>query len=870
MLSSTGSPKLTVTNSETIASLAGGGEVEIASGQILTVKNSAGTNTSYSGVISGAGGLTKGAAAGDTGRLTLGGNNTFAGAVNVAHGVLRITHENALGTPPSGTSNGGTSVAGGATLELAGGSANLDIPNSEALSLNGAGVGGGGALRNVSGSNTWNGAITLGGDTTITNANTGAGNTLTLGNATNGISGAHNLTLAGAGNTLIAGAITTGSGGLTKTGGGTLTLGGTGDNTYAGVTTISAGILRIRKNNALGTPTGEGATNGGTTVADGATLELANDITVPAGETLSLNGAGLGGRGALRNVSGGNTISGAIILADNTTIHNASSGTGATLTLGNATNGISGAYNLILNGAGNTLIAGAIQTDARTLTKTGAGKLTLTGNNTYTGDTTVNEGELELANTATTGEGAIADTGTVTLAAGAKLTITESETLGALTGGAASGGTGAAETTIANGQTLTLKGIGGGQYAGRIRGMGNLTYNPGSGSTTSVFTLSGNNDYSGGTTVSAGILAIASNTALGTAAGDTTVESGATLRLAGGASGLNVAGEALTLNGGTLESYDSDNIWAGAITLDGNATLRAEGVLSGAPRVARLRVTGNITKNQHRLTLAAVGGGIDSSRGDDERLASEIIISGNISGAPTNDLGLTVTSPATAAGQPRGRVTLSGTNTYRGLTRVNSGILSVSNNAALGASGAGNGTTVAGGATLRLLRRVAASNAGVNIAGEALTLNNGTLEAWNSDSTWGGDITLENPGTLKADAAYLTTLATTGAHLRVTGNIANGAHDLTLNATGRATRTVDSATQTRAASQITLSGRIGPAGDTPSAGGLIKTGGGTATLSGSGNYTGRHPHRRRQHHARRERCHLHHQPPSHRPASHCQ
>ena len=162
VLASTGSPKLTVTNSETIASLAGGGEVEIASGQTLTVKNSAGTNTSYSGVISGAGGLTKGAVAGDTGRLTLGGNNTYGGATRVDAGTLRVTHNNALGTPATSTAANTTTVAQNATLELSGNGLNV----AEALNL-------GGTLANPSGNNEYSGDIALTRAATLSSATVG-------------------------------------------------------------------------------------------------------------------------------------------------------------------------------------------------------------------------------------------------------------------------------------------------------------------------------------------------------------------------------------------------------------------------------------------------------------------------------------------------------------------------------------------------------------------------------------------------------------------------------------------------------------------------------------------------------------------------
>ena len=59
--------------------------------------------------------------------------------------------------------------------------------------------------------------------------------------------------------------------------------------------------------------------------------------------------------------------------------------------------------------------------------------------------------------------------------------------------------------------------------------------------------LSGANDYTGDTTVSAGVLQAAHNTALGTTAGNTSVSSGAALELSGGIA--LAAGEDITLVG---------------------------------------------------------------------------------------------------------------------------------------------------------------------------------------------------------------------------------------------------------------------------------------------------------------------------------
>ena len=88
---------------------------------------------------------------------------------------------------------------------------------------------------------------------------------------------------------------TNGAGSMTKSGAGTLIV--TAANTYTGATTITSGVLNIQNATALGT------TAGGTIVAAGAALQIQGGITVGA-EALTLNGDGVAGTGALRNISG--------------------------------------------------------------------------------------------------------------------------------------------------------------------------------------------------------------------------------------------------------------------------------------------------------------------------------------------------------------------------------------------------------------------------------------------------------------------------------------------------------------------------------------------------------------------------------------
>ena len=131
-----------------------------------------------------------------------------------------------------------------------------------------------------------------------------------------------------------------------KSGTGKLSL--LGANSHNGLTTVSNGVLNIQHRTALGSVTG------GTSVANGATLEVQGNLFIGA-ESLSLNGPGAGGStGALVNVSGTNTYGGLITVATNSTISAQSGSTliligGVDKTATTAT--FTGGGTIILNGA---------------------------------------------------------------------------------------------------------------------------------------------------------------------------------------------------------------------------------------------------------------------------------------------------------------------------------------------------------------------------------------------------------------------------------------------------------------------------------------------------------------------------------------
>jgi autotransporter-associated beta strand protein len=310
--------------------------------------------------ISGSGGIVKNA----SGTVTLSGNSTYAGTTTVNTGILAIQSNTALGN-----TTGGTTVAAGAALHLLG---NITV-TGESLSITGDGVGAtGGALRNTSGANTWAGSIAA--DASGSNfARIGAdsGSTLNItGNITT--SGTNSLVFQATGDINVSGNIT-GTAGLIKstTGAGMLTL--SGNNSYAGATLVSNGVLRIESNTALG------GTTAGTTVSDSNRLELANNITV-TGENLTISGTGGNNVGALQNFSGNNTWNGNVLLASSTTRIGSFAGS---LTIGGVIDDGASTFDLNIRNSGSAPTPGI--------------EVVVSGANTYGGATNVIVGTLRLA-----------------------------------------------------------------------------------------------------------------------------------------------------------------------------------------------------------------------------------------------------------------------------------------------------------------------------------------------------------------------------------------------------------------------------------------------------------------------------------------
>ena len=290
-----------------------------------------------------------------------------------------------------------------------------------------------------------------------------------------------------------------------------------------------------------------GAAGGGTVTVDASAsveeIDFDNSggssytIAALPGQTLTLSSSNGAASECLVDVlSGSHTISAPLVLA----------------AAGNLVN--------VTNPADCLTISGSIS-GVGAVTKTGSGLLLLAANNSYGGATIVSAGTLELGAAAGLPNGTAATVnGTLDLNA-----------FGATVSSLA--GIGTVNHSGTGGNTLA---IGSGAFAGTIENTGGTLalLKIGSGQ----LILSGSNTYTGGTTVSAGVLAIASTASLpGWASGSGTVDAGAILAVQpGGNSGWGNA-QIATLLGSVQWSSSTASFGIdttnGNVTFNGNLTL---------------------------------------------------------------------------------------------------------------------------------------------------------------------------------------------------------------------------------------------------------------------------------------------------------
>ncbi|EFO7393063.1 autotransporter outer membrane beta-barrel domain-containing protein [Salmonella enterica] len=665
------------------------------------------------------------------GTLILSNTGNDYGDTEIDGGILAAKDAAALGT-------GDVTIAESATLALSQGTLDNNVTGEGQIVKSGSDE------LIVTGDNTYSGGTTISGGTLT------ADHADSLGTGAVANSGVLQVGEGELENTL------SGSGSLVKTGTGELTL--SGDNTYSGGTTITGGTLTADHADSLGS--GDIDNSGVLKVGEGDlenTLSGSGSLVKTGTGELTLSGG--------NDYSGGTTIIGGTLTAD----HADSLGTGAVANSGVLQVG-EGELENTLSGSGS-------------LVKTGTGELTLSGDNSYSGGTTIIGGTLTADHADSLGTGAVANSGVLQV------------------------GEGELENTLSGSGSLVKTGTG-------------------------ELTLSGDNSYSGDTTIADGTLIAANVNALGSGNIDNsgtlmldangafelaniTTHTGATTALAAGST-LD-AGQLTQEDGSTLSidlgaATDDAVITADSVTLGGTLNVTGIGSVtdSWTPEAYTYTLIDSdsaITSDFDDLTIAGmnredvdfltIDGKVDEADNTHYDLTASLSWYADRDNATTDAHGtFTLSDPdgsfnvaatltdvddtldpgsrwdgksLTKLGA--GKLTLSGANTYTGDTNVQEGTLWLSGDGSIGEMGSQQAVNVASGATF------GGSN-GTTVNGKVT--NEGTLVFGDSEET-GAIFTLNgdliNMGTIASGS----TSSTPGNTLYVDGNYTGNGGSLYLN-----------------------------------------------------------------------------------------
>ncbi|MGA2060921.1 MAG: autotransporter-associated beta strand repeat-containing protein, partial [Thermoguttaceae bacterium] len=389
-LTKSGTGKLILANGSSTASndfsgpiVINAGTLQVGDGQssFVTIGTGAITNNSQlvfnqtenhtcANVISGTGSLEqKGSAV-----LTLSGANTYDGVTTITAGTLQAGSSTALGSTV-----GGTTIANGATLDV-----NNQALGDEVVTVQGAGVGGNGAIinSNTASSTTAQNAlrfVVLTGNTTFggTANDNGTGPSANSGRweirgvptelATINTNGQpYNITKVG--NNQVSFVRLTADSALADI------------NIGSNLTGTPGGILDLIANTSLGDPTKS------INVAASSTLQL-EGLTTPLAKNIKLDGGNLYALAISTPGATDNTILGTVTITD---------ASGNTINTGGVRNN-----DVTAASAGVGIIISGVVTgsSAATLTKLGPGTLTLTNSNTFSGTVNHNDGTLIITGT---------------------------------------------------------------------------------------------------------------------------------------------------------------------------------------------------------------------------------------------------------------------------------------------------------------------------------------------------------------------------------------------------------------------------------------------------------------------------------------
>jgi autotransporter-associated beta strand protein len=602
--------------------------------------------------------------------------NSYSGLTTIeAGGTIEAERNNALGSAASGT----VVQAGGALSLGSAGIPNVDYTTAEAVTIHGDGIGGSGAFY-ANGTSSFAGQITTASDATIK-----SGGVLTL------------------------------TGGLVKDGT-TLTLGGSGvfHIDAVGISGASAGSDLVIDGATVNLNTSN-RYNGPTTVQNGGVLRLGTSNVLPSAPNPYT---------ALSLVSGGsldmNGYSDTVAsLSGSGTVTNGSAGGSSTLTVGGS------------DGSGS--FSGVIEDGAAVvaLVKTGTGTQTLSGANTYSGATSIQQGTLTMG-----ASGTLPSATAVNIASFATLDLAGyDQTVASLSGSGL-----VTNSAVGGLSVLTTGDANTSSFFGLIEDGNAIVQLVKSGS--GAMLLGGSQGYTGGTLVSGGTLLLGNSNVL-ISDSDLDVAVGGQFNLNGHDQSLGAmtGGGGIVLGTGNLTAGgdNSDSTFGGAISGSGTLTKTGSGVLtlSGTSSytglttiqdgVLRLGGSERITTDVFISTGAVFDlNGFDETiftlEGDGDVLLGSgtltfagmtgSVFSGDISGSG----GLIKTS--------EGRWVFTGDASHTGGTTIAEGILQVGD---FGTTGTLAGDVeVQGGATLAFARSNGLDFSGV-ISGSGGVSNNGQL-----------------------------------------------------------------------------------------------------------------------------------------------
>jgi autotransporter-associated beta strand protein len=566
----------------TLAALSGPVDLSLvndASAAVVLTVGGNNSTTTYSGVLSGIGSLTKNG----TGTLTLSGDESLTGALTATGGTLVLSGNNSA--RPSNANNL-TVVNNGGTLQLQANTHNTVSGMSYALSPE----------------ETANGPLTLNNGSTLqlrsdSSLTFAGGNTVGgLGSVTTTIN-VNQLTPAGANNT-----ITFAPGGFATH---ITTFNVTGGNGYTlvlgPITTGNAGSLTLNANSANLTINGGITSVTALTFGGGFNSAVTGVIAGSGTTTLSKSGAGI------LTLSGANTYAGATTISAGTLVVNGAGQLGSGTYAAPITDNGTFAYN---SSTAQTLSGVISGTGA--LNQNGSGTLTLAGANTYTGNTVINAGIVNAG---------VAEVAGVSGPFGVPATVAGSISFGGgtLQYSAANNYDYSGRFVTTGSQPISIDM--GGQtvsFATQIQGTGTTLTKSGNG----ILNLAAaaGNTYTGNTIVNGGTLVVNNASGSGTGSGNVTVASGGTLDGSGIISG-NVTvqgGGTLSGNGivgGILEIQNTGILTpgdgglgtntAGALALASGAIANFEFNGSGHDMTV---VTGGLTVNGGTFNLYSEGG----------------------------------------------------------------------------------------------------------------------------------------------------------------------------------------------------------------------------------------------------------------------